>query len=101
MVEIYLRDPFKSPCRPLFQLSGTRSMAIWRRLSHLELQDAEALAKEPGDRYRAKTVRRSFSEGAWISKVLGEVETTEHTENLSYGANTIRDGVSLSQHTQI
>ncbi len=36
----------------------------------------------------------------WISKVLGEAETTEHIENLSYGANTIRDGVSLSQHTQ-
>ncbi len=36
----------------------------------------------------------------WISKVLGEAETTEQIENLSYGANTIRDGVSLSQHTQ-
>jgi len=36
----------------------------------------------------------------WISKVLGEAETTEHIENLSYGANTIRDGVSLSQNTQ-
>jgi len=36
----------------------------------------------------------------WISKVLGEAETTEQVENLSYGANTIRDGVSLSQNTQ-
>jgi len=36
----------------------------------------------------------------WISRVLGEVETTEHIENLSYGANTIRDGVSLSQQTK-
>ncbi len=37
---------------------------------------------------------------AWISKVLGEAETTEQVENLSYGANTIRDGVSLSTQTK-
>ena len=36
----------------------------------------------------------------WISKVLGEAEMTEQLENLSYGANTIRDGVSLSPHTR-
>ena len=36
----------------------------------------------------------------WISKVLGEAETTEQIENLSYGANTIRDGVSLSQQNK-
>lgn len=36
----------------------------------------------------------------WISKVLGEAETTENIENLSYGANTIRDGVSLSQQNR-
>lgn len=38
---------------------------------------------------------------AWISKVLGEAETTEYIENLSYGANTTRDGVSLSQQTRM
>ncbi len=37
---------------------------------------------------------------SWISKVLGEAEIKEHVENLSYGANTIRDGVSLSQQTR-
>jgi len=37
---------------------------------------------------------------SWISKVLGEAETTEHIENVSYGANTIRDGVSLSQQNR-
>jgi len=37
----------------------------------------------------------------WISKVLGEVETTEQQETLSYGAHTIRDGVSLSPQTRI
>ena len=37
---------------------------------------------------------------AWISKVLGAAETTEHIENLSYGANTMRDGISLAQHTR-
>ncbi|OJX13134.1 MAG: hypothetical protein BGO77_08585 [Caedibacter sp. 37-49] len=35
----------------------------------------------------------------WISKVLGEKDETEMVENLSYGANTIRDGVSLNQQT--
>ncbi|MBT5654886.1 MAG: Flp pilus assembly complex ATPase component TadA [Alphaproteobacteria bacterium] len=34
---------------------------------------------------------------SWISRVLGETETTEQVENLSYGANTMRDGISLSQ----
>lgn len=36
----------------------------------------------------------------WISKVLGEAETTEQQENLSYGAHSIRDGVSLSPQTR-
>ncbi len=34
----------------------------------------------------------------WISKVLGEEEIQEVRENLSYGAETVRDGVSISQH---
>jgi type IV secretory pathway TraG/TraD family ATPase VirD4 len=33
----------------------------------------------------------------WISKVLGEQEMREAHENLSYGANTMRDGISLSE----
>jgi type IV conjugative transfer system coupling protein TraD len=37
---------------------------------------------------------------SWISKVLGEAEIKEHVESLSYGANTIRDGASLSQQTK-
>ena len=37
---------------------------------------------------------------SWISKVLGEAEIKEQVESLSYGANTIRDGVSLSQQTR-
>jgi len=36
----------------------------------------------------------------WISRVLGETELMEAQENLSYGANTIRDGVSLSNITR-
>ncbi len=35
----------------------------------------------------------------WISKVLGEAEITEHIENLSYGAHSMREGVSLTQQT--
>lgn len=37
---------------------------------------------------------------AWISKVLGEAELTEQLKNVSYEANTIRDGVSLSPQTR-
>ena len=33
----------------------------------------------------------------WISQVLGEKETKSIQESLSYGANTMRDGVSLSR----
>lgn len=36
---------------------------------------------------------------SWISRVLGEAETTEQVENLSYGAHSIRDGVSIAPHT--
>ena len=36
----------------------------------------------------------------WISKVLGDKEEAEATENISYGANSLRDGVSLSRHTR-
>lgn len=36
----------------------------------------------------------------WISKILGDKEEAEPTENISYGANSTRDGVSLSRHTR-
>ena len=38
--------------------------------------------------------------GQWVSRSIGEAETSEHIENVSYGANTIRDGVSLNQTTR-
>jgi type IV conjugative transfer system coupling protein TraD len=38
-----------------------------------------------------------YNTASWISKVLGEVEYSELTENLSYGAHEMRDGVSLSK----
>jgi len=37
---------------------------------------------------------------SWISKVIGEAENTQTQENLSYGANTMRDGVSLNTITR-
>ncbi|MBA3814820.1 MAG: type IV secretion system DNA-binding domain-containing protein, partial [Alphaproteobacteria bacterium] len=40
------------------------------------------------------------SSQAWISKVLGDKEEAEPTENISYGANSTRDGVSLSRQTR-
>lgn len=36
----------------------------------------------------------------WISKVLGDKEEIEPQENISYGANSMRDGVSLSHQTR-
>ena len=36
----------------------------------------------------------------WISKVLRDKEEIEPQENISYGANSMRDGVSLSHHTR-
>lgn len=36
----------------------------------------------------------------WISKVLGEKEEAEPQENISFGANSMRDGVSLSRQTR-
>lgn len=34
----------------------------------------------------------------WISRVLGSSEEEETNENLSYGANTMRDGINLSHN---
>ena len=45
-----------------------------------------------------KSTENSTAE--WVSKTLGEREETEVVENLSYGANTTRDGVSLNQQTK-
>lgn len=36
----------------------------------------------------------------WISKVLGDKEEAEPQENISFGANSMRDGVSLSRQTR-
>ncbi len=37
---------------------------------------------------------------SWISKVLGDKEEIEPQENISYGAHSMRDGVSLSRQTR-
>jgi type IV secretory pathway TraG/TraD family ATPase VirD4 len=37
----------------------------------------------------------------WVSKVLGEEEREENTESLSYGANTMRDGINLNSIKRI
>lgn len=37
---------------------------------------------------------------SWISKVIGDKEETEPQENISYGAHSMRDGVSLSRQTR-
>lgn len=36
----------------------------------------------------------------WISKVLGDREETQPQENISFGANSMRDGVSLSRQVR-
>jgi type IV secretory pathway TraG/TraD family ATPase VirD4 len=38
---------------------------------------------------------------SWIAKVLGEEEQEESTESLSYGANTMRDGINLNSIKRI
>lgn len=35
----------------------------------------------------------------WVSKEIGEIENLETREGLSYGANTVRDGVTLNHQT--
>ena len=37
----------------------------------------------------------------WMSETIGEVEISEFKEGLSYGANTIRDGVTLSKQDKV
>ena len=37
----------------------------------------------------------------WMSDNIGQVEITEFKEGLSYGANTIRDGVNISQQERV
>ena len=37
----------------------------------------------------------------WVSAALGECEVEEMNEGISYGANTMRDGVTLNRHRQI
>ncbi len=37
----------------------------------------------------------------WVAKLIGETEYAESQENLSFGANSIRDGVSLSKAERI
>jgi type IV conjugative transfer system coupling protein TraD len=59
----------------------------------------QACAQSLTDLFNTKVFFRSTDPQTtqWISKVLGESETTQVQENMSYGANAIRDGVSLSQ----
>jgi type IV conjugative transfer system coupling protein TraD len=40
----------------------------------------------------------SAATSKWVAKELGEGEYLELREGMSYGANTVRDGVSISQH---
>jgi type IV secretory pathway TraG/TraD family ATPase VirD4 len=37
----------------------------------------------------------------WMSDNIGEIEITEFKEGLSYGANTIRDGVNVSKQDKV
>lgn len=61
-------------------------------------QDAESML----DLFNTKIFFRCTepSTQTWISKVLGDKEEIEPQENISYGANSMRDGVSLSHHTR-
>lgn len=41
------------------------------------------------------------STSQWVSKIVGEAELAESQENLSFGANSIRDGVSLGRAEKV
>ena len=61
------------------------------------------LAQSLLDLFNTRVFFRSLdpTTAAWVSKCLGEAEQTEPTENMSYGAHEMRDGVSLSQITKV
>ncbi len=69
-----------------------------------QIEDTYGLTKARSllDLYNTKIFFRSSdaTTTSWISKVLGESETTESIENTSFGANTMRDGVSTSKQTK-
>lgn len=54
------------------------------------------------DNFNTKVFFRAMNPDTarWISRVLGSVEQEEINENLSYGANTMRDGVNLSNQVK-
>lgn len=54
------------------------------------------------DLYNTKVFFRStdVETTQWISRALGESEITENVENTSFGAHTMRDGVSTSKQTR-
>ncbi len=63
----------------------------------------DLVSKAMLDLFNTKIMFRTTdpSTSEWVSKVIGEVEYAESQENLSFGANSIRDGVSLGRAEKI
>lgn len=75
--------------------AGTQSIAQLKRIY------GHQMAQSCIDLFNTRLFFRSNDSETthWISKTLGDSEIEETQENISYGANTIRDGVSLN-HTK-
>lgn len=71
-------------------------------VSQLETTYSPSSARTLLGLFNTKIFFRSLdpTTGQWMSRSIGEAEVSEHIENVFYGANTIRDGVSLNQTTR-
>ena len=72
-----------------------------QRISQIKRIYGQQMAQSCIDLFNTRLFFRSNDSETthWISKTLGDSEIEETQENISYGANTIRDGVSLN-HTK-
>lgn len=94
------------PCL-MSSLSRTRKyggcvMAGVQNFKQLDLTYGRTESEVLIDLFNTKVFFRNSEQGTaeWVARALGETEETEVIENLSYGANTMRDGVSLNQQTK-
>ena len=78
-------------------LAGTQSVSQLKRIY------GHQMAQSCLDLFNTRIFFRSNDSETthWISKTLGDSEIEETQENISYGANTIRDGVSLNHMKRI
>lgn len=93
----------KLPYLPAFMAEGRKfgGCFVAGVQSYYQLQKIYGLdgAKEMVDLCNTRVFFRapSYESAQWVSKELGDCELLETREGISYGANTMRDGVSINQ----